>query len=156
MMLNDDSREVSELVETADVALRAASELRKLRGGHPVRDEGVLNRAAEMLASAREGGIFVSGKGEARLSSSLRPLQWASQTYIFSERPVDREREDPEAFFRFLEDVMEVVRSATEGRSDERIERAASFLQVLGELVGNRADDLIRRGAKSRVLFQPA
>ncbi len=147
-----DRQILSELVDCADVAVRSASQLQLFRLGRPVHDEEALTRAAEFLQAAVGGGEFISSGNTASLRATLRPLNWAADVrYSSGRRPSGQEAAevDYEDLTAFLRKIRSTVEQVAEGQepSSEDFNECITFLDSLGEILGTRADQYMRRAS---------
>lgn len=134
---------VSEVVNLADVAVRAASQIRLARSGRPFSEPAVLAKAQQFLSRAKRGVIFINGGSAADLHDTLRPLNWATDAYLaLSPRPADFAKIS-DYLDRVLFALTEVIQkplTAPKRSSD----LALTFFEKLGELLGTEADKLLR------------
>jgi hypothetical protein len=148
-----DRQQLSELVDWADVAVRAGNQLQLSKLGKAVRDRDALRRAIEFLEAAEAGGAFMSSGDSANLRATLRPLNWAADVqsargnvgFGVERREVDF---DYEALTKLLGRMRSTVHRVLQGRrpqSDDLAE-CIKFLDSLGEILGTRADQQMRAG----------
>jgi hypothetical protein len=144
-----DTQVLGELVDCADVAVRAAAQLQLFRLGREIRDRGVLERAVEFLVAAEGGGAFMSSGDSANLHATLRPLNWAVDARtspsgdLLNAQP---EEIDYAGFTEFLQNMRSTVTGVLEGNrpGDKVCDECIAFLDRLGETLGTRADQHMR------------
>lgn len=150
MMLTD-QQQFSEIIDIADVSVRAASQLRLLQQNRPLRDRVAIERADRFLAAAIDGGEFVSKGNVGGMLSTLRPLNWAADVQFRLLSPVPSATQELEAYdelVKFLGRIQSVLREALENRvgpDETSLKDAVSFFQQLGENLGTIVDQRSRQ-----------
>lgn len=142
-------QQLGELIDCADVAVRAASQLRILKAGQPAGDMESLTRAVKFLEAAKAGGAFMSGR-EQGLHSTLRPLNWAADIR-YGSLSVSEDDEateiDYEELTSFLDGIAVTASCVIDGRQPEEddLDACISFLESLGNILSGKADRTMRR-----------
>lgn len=138
--------ELSEVVDLADIAVRAASQLRLLKNGRQLEDTDCLRQGIEFLERARKGGAFMSGKS-AHLRGTLRPLNWAADTYVKLRIGSRREPNYREvaAYLSKLSRSLKTLTRRASAADPRSLDRAVRFFEALGNLLGSTADQKLRR-----------
>jgi len=144
-----DRQQLSELVDWADVAVRAGNQLQLSTLGRAIRDPDVLERALEFLEAAEAGGAFMSSGDSANLRATLRPLNWAADVQSGPGSLVsdaESHKFDYEALTEFLRGMRSTVGQVLQGeRADANaLAKCIRFLDSLGEILGMRADQQMR------------
>ncbi|MEN6406356.1 MAG: hypothetical protein ABFC77_07785 [Thermoguttaceae bacterium] len=143
-----DRQILGELVDCADIAVRAAGQLQLFMIGKPIRDRQVLERVAEFLSAAEAGGIFMSCGDSANLHASLRPLNWAVDTRM-NEGGLEQgefKETDYQSLTEYLRRMRSTVEDLLEGNrpNNAAIEECMRFFDSLGDDLGTRADQHVR------------
>lgn len=140
-----------ELVECAHIAVRTASELRKLRSVHRQPDMQVLQRAVEFLTQAETGAAFVSGQASQLEAGTLKPFNWATDAYLST---LHIQQPDYQAVRTYLDDIASVLRDviASQQPAAAALDRPILFFEKLGDVIGSRADQTLRSDAEPTVL----
>lgn len=135
-----------ELIDSADMAIRTACELRCFLVGENVADVDILERAQVFLRRARDGGSFVSGS-HGRVEGTLRPLNWATDVYLCPTDPNDVRSQtslspDYEQIANRLAQMDAILEKIRKGLhpNDEDVSKTISFFERLGGLLGSQAD----------------
>ena len=141
----NDTQNLWELIDLADVAVRAASQLRQCRAGHAISDPAALERAADFLERAQKGGVFLSGNASVgSFQDTLRPLNWATDTYIAKFRPgtVSGQKMDYARFAEYFEKIRSSILSLLmDGKlTAPQFEESVQFMEYLGAILGTKAD----------------
>ena len=145
-----DTQHLSELVEVADVAVRVASQLRQAKSLGRSGDKECLQRGIEFLERAKKGGVFMSGQGIAHLGfdGALKPLNWAVDTYLLTRAEPRTEAVDYEKVAEYLERIagcLRVLAEEPKNCDSASLTQAESFFETMGEVLGSRADQMMRR-----------
>lgn len=145
-----DSHYLSEVVECADVAVRTASQLRKLSKGYPIDDHEAIEMAVSFIGEARAGGVFMDVGQSLGIQASLKPLNWAADVF-FKEPTVAVEAPAANVDYSQLCDFLDEIRSTLERvqstasiPDDEAIRTCIRFFESLGQILGSRADQSFR------------
>jgi hypothetical protein len=141
-MMSGHDQNLSEVVNITDVAVRTASQLRLLKAGKTLADRNALELAIQFLTRAKDGGTFITRKSSS-LQHSLKPFNWATDTYIELHPP---SKPDYERVATYLEQIFKALRSALEAQTAtdaEQLELVAAFFSKLGEVLGSRADKIL-------------
>lgn len=149
-MILSDQQQFSEIIDVADVSVRAASQLRLLQQNRPIRDRSAIERADGFLSAAIEGGQFVSTGHVSGLLSTLRPLNWAADVKArsFQKPNSSAELGAYDELVEFLRKIQVVLREALVDKLDLKSESAndaISFFQQLGENLGTIVDQRSRQ-----------
>jgi hypothetical protein len=145
-MATRETHALEELVSSADIAVRTASQLRLHQKGIAVRDVEAIDAARQLLSNAQKGVAFVSTGHSDGLQSSLKPLNWAADVVwaSHSTEKKDSNYEELQEFLGRLDRTLETLTStgdsAVPGAGD-----CLEFFASLGEILGTRADQLIRQ-----------
>ena len=145
-----DSHYLSEVVECADVAVRSASQLRKLSKGFSIEDHEAIELAIGFIGEARAGGAFMDVGQSLGVQASLKPLNWAADVF-FKEPSVAVEAPAADTDYGKLCDFLDEIRSTLEqaestagSPGEEAIQRCIRFFESLGQILGSRADQSFR------------
>lgn len=148
-----DRQILGELVDCADVAVRSASQLQLFKLGRPLHDQDALKRTAVFLEAAAGGGKFMFSGDTGGLQATLRPLNWAAD--VWSSRgdlPSGEEAHEVDyykALTEFLQEMQSTVNqvAAAEQPRKENLDKCIQFFDSLGEVLGTRADQHMRRAS---------
>lgn len=141
---------LSEVVDVADIAVRTASQLRLAKSGRGFTDPAALEHSLEFLARAKKGGAFMSKK-TAQLSDTLRPLNWAADTYVknFSVQG-DPNWGEIEEYLNNLETAVRTLMQGGQSTDTSNIDNALGFFETLGSILAAIADQRLRREGSRR------
>jgi hypothetical protein len=145
-----DYRNLQNIVDASDAAIRVASQLRQIESGRRVglMDADAIGYATTFLEQASSGGSFMAGQSaaQANFSTTLQPLNWAVDT-LLSVKDQRAEKQDYGAIARYLEQIVTTLKGVAKGgRTDpQRVSEARAFFDSLGELLASRADQSMRR-----------
>jgi hypothetical protein len=144
MALAKDRRNTWELVQCADLAVRTASVLRQMSAGRAAADAEALSEALIFLDRAQGGGAFIT-EGIAQMSGqTLRPFNWATDTYLQATTShTDTQPDYPrinEYLGRITSTIHEIVVTHNAPGDKARLNEATLFFETLGDIVGRRAD----------------
>lgn len=134
---------LSKLIDAADVSVRAASQLRILAKGRPVRDRESLEKVRQIIEQAIAGGRFMSNGTTTGLSASLLPLTWTVDVRASVTGDTSYDTQDPYAeLVQYLSHLSRILQDAESGAIQNAVNTtdAADFLQRLGDSVGGQAD----------------
>jgi hypothetical protein len=145
-------RNLTELIDIADVSIRTASQLRLMSTGRPPSDRQSLSLALEFLNQAKLGGDLLSAPQGTQVKklSSLKPLNWATDTYLRTEIAGKSDQVDyprlVEYLSRLARTMERVLLPSGPGASPspEEIAPLLQFFQELGRLLSNDADKRLR------------
>ena len=146
-----DRQVLGELVDYADVAVRTASQLRLHQSGRAIRDAEAVERASQFLEDAAAGGAFMSSGESANLYSTLRPLNWAADVRLgcaeLSLESDSLKKVDYSALTEFIQRVRATLDKLTQGDppDPQAFKECVGFFESLGETLGMRADQAMRR-----------
>jgi len=140
-----------ELVDCADLAVRTASELRKFRSAHRPPDMQVLSRALEFLSQAGTGAAFVSGQATQLRGTTLKPSNWATDAYL---RTVQLAEPDYQAIRAYLDQIASVLRKLVSSGDlpPATLDTPILFFEKLGDVIGSRADQTLHAEAEPGLL----
>lgn len=147
-----DNQTQRELVEFADIAVRTASQLRLYKSGRSFSDPESLQQALEFIGSAKTGGKFMSRSAQFR-GGSLRPLNWATDTYFETLNRKAGTNEESlrnfDAVVKYLDGIESTLGSLIQGKTPTtpNIDELILFFEILGEALGTRADQRTRRAS---------
>jgi hypothetical protein len=142
-----DQRGIWEIVQCADLAVRAASVLRQLQAGREPNDLEILTEARAFLDRAQNGGTFIT-EGIAQMSGqTLRPFNWATDTYLQAMTAPIESQPDYKQVNAYIERIGNTLRDInTPGRlavDPQHLSEATQFFETLGDIVGGRADFIL-------------
>ncbi len=145
-----DRQILGELVDCADVAVRSASQLQLFKLGEPVHDQEALENAADFLEAAAGGGMFLFSGDTGGLGATLRPLNWAADVWYSRGGLLSGEEAnevDYEALTEFLQEMRSTLNkvAAKEKLDSENLDKCIGFFDSLGDVLGTRADQCMRR-----------
>ena len=149
IMTTKDLQRIDELVHSADMAVRVASQLRLWIKRHRLSDAEAVEEGVRFLDEAVCGGKFVeTGEMVAGSSSSLYPLTWAAdirfgQVGQFAAGRTKSVRYDE--LLNFLESIKGTLSAVAsdEQTDNESVQRVATFFDELGSFLGNKADNAL-------------
>jgi hypothetical protein len=157
-MNTEELQRIDELVHSADMAVRVASQLRLWLKRNSLGDEDSLRQSLRFLDEAISGGKFVATGNSPSGSSSLTPLTWTADIRFGGpqqqmQRPDQKEYEE---LVDFLTKLRGVIQGLLEQKSSDReqVESASVFFSQLGGLLGGKADSALRIPAGGTQLFQ--
>ena len=157
-MTTEDLRRIDELVHSADMAVRVASQLRLWLKRGTVGDSKALQTAVRFLEEAVSGGRFVATGDIASASSSFSPLTWSADIRFGFEQPIvaSPETKQYEELLEYLGLLKETICDVLNDKSveAERVESAAGFFAQLGKLIGGKADNALRSPAGGTQMLQ--
>ena len=142
-------QQIAEIIDMADVAVRAASQLRILRRGRALRDNNAMQRMIRFLDDAISGGQFMSTGQAVGLHASLRPLNWVADVRFPTSTAIAASHEnapDYVALVEFVGSIKHTLAQISDGQSadPQKLESAIQFLQTLGDVLGAKADQRMR------------
>lgn len=151
-MTTKDLKRIDELVHTADMAVRVASQLRLWIKRRSLSDQEAVDEGVRFLDEAVRGGKFVETGEMVAGSSSLYPLTWAADVQF---GPVGQFVSGPPSSFKYSEllEFLERIKSTLsaveidEHPDDASVLTAASFFDQLGQFLGSKADNALRSPA---------
>ncbi len=132
-----------EIVDLADVAVRAASQLRLRQAGRELSDRASIELAVDFLERATKGGWFLSDKANlGSFDDTLLPLNWATDAYLAQYPLTSQERPDYSAVAKYLDGVRSslLVILANELPSRDAYEKALEFVERLAGILAAKAD----------------
>jgi hypothetical protein len=146
-----------ELIDLADISVRVASQLRLRKKGRVLRDRAALESAVQFLDAAAKGGMFLSGQGiTGGFDGVLRPLNWATDTYI-QQHSTKKPFQDYSEVATYLNNIKTEVASALASQPPTaQLENAILFFEKLGELLSARADQSLQARSYSADFDQTA
>lgn len=148
-----------ELLDVADIAVRAAGQLQRARDRRPLKDSDAIVRVLALLQKAEQGSKFLCTGQLASSPESLQPLNWAADIYQVDKAAT--EAFDYDGMARYLAEIVRSLKyaralSGSESIADNLptpdIETSIQFLyrlsDSLAEEVGAResADVIELRG----------
>jgi hypothetical protein len=156
-MATASQQQLLEIIDVADVSVRVASQLRMAKKKLPIRDPDAIQRAQEFLTAAIEGGRFISTGKADNFHSTLRPLNWAADVRFQSQsaqKPAENPLEEYDTLVVFLQNVLETLQALESADvSNGNTDNAIGFFQRLGEILGTRADQIMRH---TSTVFSPS
>lgn len=157
-MTTEDLRRIDELVHSADMAVRVASQLRLWIKRNQLGDPNSLKESLRFLDEALSGGRFVATGDVASASSSLSPLTWSADIrFGFAQpsmpSPEKKQYEELVDFLGSIRETIDNVLSNTHPQA-ESVESAARFFSQLGKLLGGKADSALRSPAGGTQMLQ--
>ena len=138
----NDTQTVWEVVDLADITVRAASQLRQKRSGHDISDRVSLERVAEFLERAERGGLFLSGSATAgSFDDTLRPLNWATDTYVAKVSSAGKSPDYAEVA-KYLDRIKDSILHLLSGEAvaDKQLEESIQFVEHLASILAANAD----------------
>ena len=132
-----------EIVELADVAVRAASQLRQRQAGRELSDRASIELTADFLERATKGGWFLSEKANVgTFDDTLLPLNWATDTYLAQYPLPSPKRPDYSVVAKYLDGIRSSLLGilANELPSKDAYEKALEFVERLAGILAARAD----------------
>jgi len=152
-MTTKDLQRIDELVHTADMAVRVASQLRLWIKRRSVSDTEAVDEGVRFLEEAVRGGKFVeTGEMIAGSSSSLYPLTWAADVRFgtvgqFASTP--SVSVEYTKLLEFLDGIKGTVSAVGSGKQPDLIsvDAAAKFFGQLGQFLGSKADNALKSPA---------
>lgn len=144
-----DRQILGELVDCADIAVRAAGQLQLYTLGKPIRDRQALERVVEFLSAAEAGGVFMSRGDSANLHASLRPLNWAFDIRV-NEGGFGQGQDFGEADYQsltvYLQRMLSTLNDLLAGNhpNNTAVKKCIQFFDSLGDDLGTRADQHMR------------
>jgi hypothetical protein len=142
---------LSEVVDFADVAVRTASQLRLAKAGRPFTDREILQHSLAFLDRAKQGGAFMSKK-TAQFSDTLRPLNWAADTYL-SPKLSPQAQPDYGKVEDYLTQLVKPIRELFNGATTadpQDLERAIALRRWAKSLVHLPTRDCVGSGQNGR------
>jgi len=152
-MTTKDLRRIDELVHSADMAVRVASQLRLWIKRRCLSDREAIEEGARFLEEAVRGGKFVeTGEVVAGSSSSLYPLTWAADIRFGPARQPASEDATAvryDELLEFLDQLKGTLTAVASGEQpdDESVCEASAFFDQLGQSLGGKADNALRSPA---------
>lgn len=148
-MTTNDLQRIDELVHSADMAVRVASQLRLWLKRRTVSDKEAIAEGNRFIVEAVQGGKFVATGEVASAASSLSPLTWSADIRFGFDRPMQSNQSKPQRYeelLQFLEEVRLSLNSvdSSQPTEDANVEKAAKFFDQLGQLLGTKADNVLR------------
>lgn len=152
-MTTKDLQRIDELVHSADMAVRVASQLRLWIKRRSLRDRDAVDEGIRFLEEAVRGGKFVeTGELVAGSSTSLYPLNWSADVrfgptgQLVSSSPAVVKYDE---LLAFLDDTKETLVGVAADKSpaDNSVNAAANFFRQLGQFLGSKADNALRSPA---------
>lgn len=158
-MTTEDLQRIDELVHSADMAVRVASQLRLWKKRRTLSDKTAIHNGKRFIVEALQGGKFVATGEMASAASSLSPLTWSADIRFGFDRPmhsVDAQPQRYEELLGFLEDIRSsIVAVESDTAIDEdRVDLAANFFDQLGQLLGTKADNALRSPSGGTQMLQ--
>jgi hypothetical protein len=144
-MTTEELQRIDELVHSADMAVRVASQLRLWGKRKTIGDAESLHQAIRFLDEAISGGKFVAGAAPSG-SSSLTPLTWSADIRFAQPIVQKPDLKQYEELVDFLVKLRFVILGILDNRAveDEAIDSASRFFSQLGGLLGGKADSALR------------
>jgi len=157
-MTTEDLRRIDELVHSADMAVRVASQLRLWIKRNSLGDAKALQDAVRFLDEALSGGRFVATGDVGSASSSLSPITWSADIRFGFDQPSipNPEQKQYEELVDFLSSIKETISCVLEGNQvqQQSVDSAACFFSQLGKLLGGKADNALRSPAGGTQMLQ--
>ena len=148
-MTTKDLQRIDELVHSADMAVRVASQLRLWIKRRRLSDKDAIEEGIRFLEEAVRGGRFVDTGEMGAGSSSLCPLNWVADIQfgfegLFVSNPSTPVKYDK--LVEFLEGIRSVIIRVKEDEfpEDEEVYSASKLFDQLGQLLGSKADNALR------------
>jgi hypothetical protein len=140
-------RQAWDTVDTADVAVRVASQLRRMKKGAKVEDPAAIQRAIDFLDEAKRGGAIMAGEPAVTsgFGGELRPLNWATDAYLSQPDKSDSpeltsdDYKDIQNYLDRIQSTLEHVTSRGYG-AESPIDDAVHFFEGLAEVLASRVD----------------
>jgi len=152
-MTTKDLQRIDELVHSADMAVRVASQLRLWIKRRSLSDREAVDEGVRFLDEAVRGGKFVeTGEMVAGSCTSLYPLNWSADVRfgptgrLVSSTPTPVRYDELLAFLATIKETLVCV-VADKSCSDEAVNGAANFFNQLGQFLGSKADNALRSPA---------
>jgi hypothetical protein len=139
----NDTQALWEVVELADITVRAASQLRQKRSGHEISDRPSLETMAEFLERAQKGGLFLSGSATVgSFDDTLRPLNWATDTYVAKFATAEGKSPDYAEVARYLDRIKDSILQVLSGKHviETQMEESIQFVESLASILAAKAD----------------
>lgn len=158
-MTTNDLQRIDELVHSADMAVRVASQLRLWLKRRTVSDNDAIKEGNRFIVEAVQGGKFVATGDLASAASSLSPLTWSADVRFGFDRPIQSNHSKPQRYeelLLFLEEVRLSLNSVNSSHpvEDTKVEKAAKFFDQLGQLLGSKADNALRSPSGGTQMLQ--
>ena len=104
-MTTNDLQRIDELVHSADMAVRVASQLRLWLKRRSVSDKEAIAEGNRFIVEAVQGGKFVATGEVASAASSLSPLTWSADIRFGFDRPMLSNQSKPQRYEELLQDL---------------------------------------------------
>ena len=158
-MTTNDLQRIDELVHSADMAVRVASQLRLWLKRRKLSDNEAIDEGNRFILEAVQGGKFVATGEMASAASSLSPLTWSADIRFGFDRPMQSNQTKTQSYDELLQFLEEVRLSlgavkASQPIEDTNIEKAAKFFDQLGQLLGRKADNALRSPSGGTQMLQ--
>jgi hypothetical protein len=135
-MTTNDLQRIDELVHSADMAVRVASQLRLWLKRRTVSDNDAINEGSRFISEALQGGKFVATGEMASAASSLSPLTWSADIRFGFDRSMQSNHAKPQSYedlLQFLEEVRLSLSAVSSSQpvEDTKVEKTAKFFDQL-------------------------
>ena len=158
-MTTNDLQRIDELVHSADMAVRVASQLRLWLKRRTVSDKEAIDEGSRFIVEAVQGGKFVVTGEMSAAARSLSPLTWSADIRFGFDRPIQSNPTKPQRYdelLQFLEEVRSSLSAVNSGLpvEDKNVESTAKFFDQLGQLLGGKADSALRSPSGGTQMLQ--
>ncbi len=158
-MTTNDLQRIDELVHSADMAVRVASQLRLWLKRRTVSDKEAIAEGNRFIVEAVQGGKFVATGEMASAASSLSPLTWSADIRFGFESSMQSNHTKPQSYedlLQFLEEVRLSLSAVSSSQpvEDTKVEKTAKFFDQLGQLLGCKADNALRSPSGGTQMLQ--
>lgn len=131
-----------EMIDVADVAVRAASHLRQAKSGRVSSDVESVDRAIEFLSQAADGGRFMSTGQLDPETRTLKPLNWAVDIYLgLAGQP--SAPPDYNKLAEYLAEILsrlQAVRQNPSAVKPNSLDESIQFFEGLGEMLSSEVN----------------
>lgn len=155
-MTVDHVREVKSLINTAELAFKVSSSLRKFSGSHNTEsfDEQSLREATEFLDGAIKAGSFISGQEPQLHVNSLGPLSWSTDVLSSQSDSSQSHSYDKDVDYHHIVDEIQKIEKdlqrCLKGERPSNPDSVVQFFDSLGEMLASRADSEMAKDSIQR------